>query len=185
MLQSSPMTAPARTWAWFQTRVFGPILAPRSTSAVGWITLQYLDDPACRRAVAEGWLRRRLRSRPLRRLDDAFRVAAGEDVPAAPKRLRPLRFSPQRNTGHREEVSLALDAARGRPSARRGRRAPAPASRGSPPAPPAARPPPGRFPPPSAPPASAGAPETRRPRPAARRRGAASAASPRRPCSRR
>src|SRR3990170_4708477 len=112
MLQSSPMTAPARTWAWFQTRVFGPILAPRSTSAVGWITLQYLDDPACRRAVAEGWLRRRLRSRPQRRLDDAFRVAAGEDVPAAPKRLRPLRFSPQRNTGHREEVSLALDAAR-------------------------------------------------------------------------
>src|SRR3990172_8037680 len=112
MLQSSPMTAPARTWAWFQTRVFGPILAPRSTSAVGWITLQYLDDPACRRAVAEGWLRRRLRSRPLRRLDDAFRVAAGEGVPAAPKRLRPLRFSPQRNTGHREEVSLALDAAR-------------------------------------------------------------------------
>src|SRR3989304_9645938 len=112
MLQSSPISAPARMWAWFQTRVLAPIWASRSTSAVGWITLQCLDDPLPRVPVAEEGRRRRLRSRPPRRRDDALGVAAGENVPASGQRLRPLRLVPQRNTRHGEEGRLAVDAAR-------------------------------------------------------------------------
>src|SRR5688572_26722192 len=106
-MQLAPMLAPERTWAWCQMRVPSPICAPSSTSAVGWIMLQYLDDAVRRVAIAEQRRWRRLRPRSLGRADNAVDVGACEDVPTGRQRLRPFRLRSQRNTGDSEEVRFS------------------------------------------------------------------------------